>query len=610
MTDATLWPSQAYLEILRPEPGFTLNGAILASYSADLASIVASLLALAGFHRDDGGGRKTDLAEAVEQLHGKVKILIQRGGLARPKRIPTMAGILDQFIRQIDFDERKQSWHPKIALLQFTNGEGQSDWRLWLGSRNLTASINHDFGLSLTSTNDLNAKDAARLPGAAELAARLATEAALDVFRPKKLKSVFKDLRWTQPDSMTIERIVLTGGKGTDTGPQPDSDVDEVIAVSPFLDGTVVKAIGAWGGLKTKRRLLSTQMELVKLAKQTAKPLSGFNDNLFVLDTPTPEAVEPTESISPDQASDEEGEDEQMLVGLHAKIFAARKGKKLRLWVGSANATQRAWQGKNVEVMAEIAATLRVQEGLTALLNKARPVSLSQLEATPAPEEGTATDRLDEARKAMVADWKGRLTRDGNVFTVECETPPQPSDPKVRLEVGLATGPLIDWPRGSSALPLGEYPPALHTQLLQFRLSIDGLQCTWLQCVDVAPALDDDRDRQAIAHHLGTADFLAWIAALMTGENQGGSDDSWDKPLISGNGSPNGMPLTNLLTLDAMLGCWARDQVQFKRIADRVESYLEPVIAHAAALSEGDRRRLGDFQTVWNTVSLELLKDH
>jgi hypothetical protein len=92
MTDAAPWPSQAYLESLRPQPGYTLNGAILTSYSADLASIVAALLALAGFHRDDGGGRKTDLAEAVEQLHGKVKILIQRGGLARPKRIPTMAG--------------------------------------------------------------------------------------------------------------------------------------------------------------------------------------------------------------------------------------------------------------------------------------------------------------------------------------------------------------------------------------------------------------------------------------------------------------------------------------------------------------------------------------
>jgi hypothetical protein len=564
MSSASQWPSQAYLDVLRPEPGFELKGAILTSYSADLASIVAALLALAGRHQDDGSGKKTDLAEAVERLSGKVKILIQRGGLARPKRIPAIAGVLDQFIRQIDFDERHHSWHPKLALVQFLNGEGQSDWRLWLGSRNLTASTNHDFGLLLTSATDPKAANAALLPGASEVAGRLAAEAGLDVFRPARLKATIKDIRWTQPDHMAVERITLTSGKGADAGPSPEKDLDEVIAVSPFLDGTVVKAIGAWGGPRTKRRLLSTQLDLAKVAQQVSKPLGGFNDNLFVLDTPMPEAVEPTASTSSDQAIEQDDEDEQILVGLHAKIFAVRKGKKLRLWVGSANATQRAWDGRNVEVMAEVTATASVQEGLMALLSKARPVSLAQLEALQIPEDGTAVDRLDEARKSVVADWKGKLTREGNLFTIQCETPPHPSDQAVKLEAGLATGSLIEWPRGKASLPLGEYPAGLHTQLLQFRLSIDAIQCTWLQCVDVTPALDEDRDRQAIAHHLGTADFLAWIAALMTGDPiGGGSDDPWDKPPSTGPTEPNGLSVTNLLTLDAMLGCWARDNVLF-----------------------------------------------
>ena len=611
MSNAAQWPSQAYLEALRPEPGYELKGAILTSYSADLRSIVAALLALAGRQQDNGSGRKTDLAEAIEQLSGKVKILIQRGGLARPKRIPAIAGILDQFIRQIEFDERDHSWHPKVALAQFVNGDGQSDWRLWLGSRNLTASTNHDFGLLLTSASDPKAANAALLPSASELAGRLAADAGLNVFRPAKLRAMLKDIRWTQPDNMTVERITITSGKGTDKGAHPDDDVDEVIAVSPFLDGTIVKAIGDWGGPRTKRRLLSTQLALAKIARQTCKPLAGFKDSLFVLDTPMPEEVEPTASTSPDQAAGEEDEDEQILVGLHAKIFMVRKGKKLRLWVGSANATQRAWTGENVEVMAEVTATASVQEGLMALLSKARAVSVSQLEALHVPEEGTATDRLDEARKSVVAEWKGKVTRDGNVFTVQCEAPPHPSDPAVKLETGLATGSLIEWPRGCSSLALGEYPAALHTQLLQFRLSVEGIQCTWLQCVDVTPPLDEDRDRHAIAHHLGTADFLAWIAALMTGDPSGvGSEDPWDTPPGYGHAEPNGLSVTNLLTLDAMLGCWARDNILFRRIADRVESYLGPVVAQAAAMSHDDRKRLSDFQSVWGTVSAELLKEH
>jgi hypothetical protein len=169
----------------------------------------------------------------------------------------------------------------------------------------------------------------------------------------------------------------------------------------------------------------------------------------------------------------------------------------------------------------------------------------------------------------------------------------------------------LDWPRDRSSLALGEYPLGLHTQLLQFRLSVGGIQCTWLQCVDVTPPLDEDRDRHAIAKHLGTADFLAWIAALMTGEpNGGGSDDPWNKPPGHGPPEPNGLSVTNLLTFDAMLGCWARDNVLFGRIADRVESYLGPVVAHAATLSQDDRQRLSDFQSVWDTVSYELLKEH
>lgn len=609
MTDAAQWPSQAYLDVLRPEPGFELKGAILTSYSADLASIVAALLALSGHTQDDGSGRKTDLAEAIEVLSSKVKILVQRGGLAKPKRIPAIAGTLDQFIRQIDFDERDHSWHPKLALMQFANGEGQSGWRLWLGSRNLTASSNYDFGLLLTSASDPTAENAALVPGVSELAGRLAAEAQLDVFRPARLKAVIKETRWTQLKNMVVERITLTGGNGTDAEPRPDADLDEVIAVSPFLDGTIVKAIGGWGGKRTKRRLLSTQLDLAKVARQVSKPLAGFGDNIFVLDTPAPEPVEPTATTAPDQAA-EEGEEEQILVGLHAKIFAVRKGKKLRIWVGSANATQRAWKGENIEVMAELTATASVQEGLMALLSKARPVSLAQLEALPAPEEGTAIDRLEEARKYVVAEWKGKLTREGNVFTAECEAPPHPPNPAVKLETGLATGSLIEWPHGHSCLPLGEFPVGLHTQLLQFRLSVEGLQCTWLQCVDVTPPLDVDRDRHAIMHHLGTADFLAWIAALMTGNpNGGGSDEPWDKPPVHGSVQPNGLSVSNLLTLDAMLGCWARDNALFKRIADRVEGYLGPIVAQTASLTEEDRQRLSAFQSVWSTVSAELLKD-
>src|SRR3546814_3450283 len=96
MTDTPQsWPALSYLETLRPGPD-----------------------------------------EAVERLKGKVRIVIQRGRLAKMRRTPRIAAVLDQFVREVDFDEAMHSWHPKVALVRLRSGEGETRGRLWLGSRN------------------------------------------------------------------------------------------------------------------------------------------------------------------------------------------------------------------------------------------------------------------------------------------------------------------------------------------------------------------------------------------------------------------------------------------------------------------------------------------
>ncbi|MGE0769882.1 MAG: phospholipase D family protein [Hyphomicrobiaceae bacterium] len=600
------WSSQAYLDALRPVPGSVVTGAILASYSADLVSIVAALLALAGRDNEEGSGGKADLAEAVELLRGKVRILIQRGRLARPKRIPGLAGILDQFICQIDFDENERSWHPKLALVRLSNGAPGDQWRLWLGSRNLTGAVNRDFGLLLTSSDDPKS-DAAPVAGIDEMAARVAGYAKLDGLRPSKLKSALRAIRWIQPDKLHIERIMLTPGKVKSTALPSIKEADEVIAVSPFLDGTIVKMIGSWGGPKTKRSLLSTQLELVKLARQVSKPLAGFGDRIFLLESPAPEAVEPSAVVNDDAAADDD-ESEQLPIGLHAKILAVRKGKVLRLWVGSANATERAWMGANVEVIGEVSAPAHMLEGLHTLL--IRPVSGTDLEKLKVPEEDAAAERLEKARKRFVASWNGRLSRDGNAFVIESAKLPHPLEDAVHLEAGLATANLVPWPRGQASLPLGTFPVGLHTQLVQFRMLLGELSCSWLQCVDVSPPLDAERDRRAIARHLGMSTFLAWIAALLGGDcGMGEAGERWDNAApAAGSQTPNFFD-PSILTLDAMLACWARDRTSFKRASERIDTYLGPIIAEAEALPAGEAERLRSFQSVWAVVSGELLKE-
>ena len=71
-----------------------------------------------------------------------------RTRLAKLNRVPAIAGILDQFLAEIPFDEAVRSWHPKLALVRVTGPEGDTAWRFWMGSRNLTATETSTLGCS------------------------------------------------------------------------------------------------------------------------------------------------------------------------------------------------------------------------------------------------------------------------------------------------------------------------------------------------------------------------------------------------------------------------------------------------------------------------------
>ncbi len=88
------WPALSFLEGLRPGPDESVELALLASCSADLGSIGATLLALAGKDTDAGRGSPSDFADAVERLRRKVRIVIQRGRLAKMRRTPRIAAVL------------------------------------------------------------------------------------------------------------------------------------------------------------------------------------------------------------------------------------------------------------------------------------------------------------------------------------------------------------------------------------------------------------------------------------------------------------------------------------------------------------------------------------
>ena len=169
------WPGQPYLDELRPERGETVRLALFATYSVDLSAIAAMLLALIGRNNEKGSGAAIDFAEAVDQLRDRVRIVIQRGRIARPVALPKVAGILDQFVVEQTHDERVGSWHPKIALVAYDVPKGQTRWKLWIGSRNLTRSQDLEVGVLLDG-HAKGGKGRMRLEGIGGLGASLARD--------------------------------------------------------------------------------------------------------------------------------------------------------------------------------------------------------------------------------------------------------------------------------------------------------------------------------------------------------------------------------------------------------------------------------------------------
>ncbi|MGE0853995.1 MAG: phospholipase D family protein [Hyphomicrobiaceae bacterium] len=609
MSEGKPWPAQAYLDALRPEPGWRVGTAILASYSADLPAIGAALLALAGRDDERGSGSRTDFAEAVESLRGRLRILIQRGRLAKLKRLPAIAGILDQFLVEVPFDEADRSWHPKLALLRLIGPKDETAWRFWIGSRNLTSTENLDFGLLIKGASGTRAAGLV-VEGLQAAAVRLAELAKLQTARPAVFGQQVGQVRWTAPAGLRIRRVHLTSGEGDEALPEAPDRAEDVVVISPFLDGGFVGAVGGWGKKVGGHTLLSTYAELGKLARQSGRPLAAYDGRILAFEAPVPESVEPvaadTDSVPP---SPVEAGAEEVALGLHAKILAVRTGAKLRLWVGSANATRRAWSGENVEIIAELEGAADLRAGLDHVLGRGRPIAEAALAAEPPEEADETRDRLDLAREHIAARWAGRLLCQGDTLSLAGESLPHPPDVEVELEAGLATGPLLPWPRELVQLVLGEYPLSLQTELVQLRLTLHDRQCAWLQRCPIEPPLDETRDRAALARHLGPRAFLDWLRALL--QDNGKADDGtepWDALPGSG-GRDNGddpSPWQDL-TLEDMLSCWARDPAAFGRADERLTAFLDQVIAHSETPSAIDLERLRSLRELWVMLRDELV---
>lgn len=605
------WQNVPYLDALRPEPGWHVEHAVIATYSLDLVAVVAAMLALAGLDDEQGSGSKVDFANAHEGLRDRFRILAQAGRVAVPSRTPPILAIVDQFIREVPEDERESSWHPKAALVKLKSAtDASTEWRLWLGSRNLTRDMSWDTGLILVATKG---DDGQRIPGVSELGAELYRRADLPGVLPDQIVAELSAAFWQVPSGCEIEEIRLlrpdSQGRGFPVAP---NEARQIFVVSPFLDGGATKHFGTWGDKSCDRWLLSSRDQLARIASQSGDPLKGYS-KLFVLDAPDQEPGQPGLAEAsgvgePVESDDQEPESR----GLHAKIVAAKVGAKWVLWMGSANATARGWK-KNWEIVVRLSVDSNAISGLLQLFEEI--AALVDRDSLPAAQNTSAEeDLLEEARKRLVAEWPLTQTRTQAGPLLKASRIAPISDSRIDLQVGLLGSPTCSWPKQSAQLVLPFTPASAETELVQLVLSLGTLEARWIQRVPLDPPPTEERDRQAIARYLDPKTFLAWIREVLNDFRLDDGGGAWNETKTAkpvGRRNPTHSPESWTPTLEEILKAWTKDPATLREADRKVQRYFDQYrkLSQTTEYGEDVARALKEFGEVWRVVRRELLTE-
>lgn len=599
MNDRQPWPGQPYLDELRPGPGETVRFALFATYSVDLSAVAATLLALIGRNDEKGSGTAVDFAEAIDKLRDRVKIIIQRGRIARPIALPRIAGILDQFIVEQSHDERERSWHPKIALVAYCDGKIFTRWKLWIGSRNLTRSQDLDVGVLLTGSNK-RGKGRVQLPGIGEVGTRLAQSASLsDV---GDVAALLEAVWWDAPEGFRLRSLLngLEDGVALDMQP-PAERVDGITIVSPFLSPGFLKTAGKWGkdGSNT---LIASMPALVDMASRPSKPLSHFSK---ILAYAAPDVLADAATVTlPGGDAGPDDDAEPPPLALHAKLVCFHCGDKTVVRVGSANATDRAWSGRNSEIMLELEASEAFASGLAFLTGKATRVSVEELAAADPPGQN-AEDALEESRKALMASWDPILRRRGEHFTIDARAVPVLAHAEHELQAGSANGDLLAWPEGASRLDLGAVPLSHQSAFIQAKISGPEGNLRWMQRVTIDPPLDEQRDHAALASHMGLRAFHDWMRAKLSGDKVPVGGGAWDEDIEPPGNRRKGSGYERI-TLEDILTGWACKRDAFHQVDRHFAPYIEALLVHGENLSDGEKADLKELAQIWAMVRATL----
>ncbi|SBT52818.1 phospholipase D family protein [Micromonospora auratinigra] len=429
------------LEALRPPAGAQLSRAVALTFTLDLESLLIAPLAFAAH----GMRESTDpitVMEGVRRCADRIDVFCQAGQITVPPTRSALLAFVEPMVHQVRRPKPGHLFHPKVWALRFRDETtGETSLRLLVLSRNLTKDRSWDVCLRLDGAIGARPRaDNRPLFDLVRHAVRLAV-APLPPGRQGAVEALAEDLRraeWELPDGA---REMIFHALGVPGARPPRFEGTRHLVISPFCTPGGLDRYAPGGQLA----LVSRQETLDCLPEEMVAGVEAFVVNAL--------AGLPAEGAPSGQ---------EVLHGLHAKVYVVEKGHQARVLLGSANATDAAFGG-NVELLVELVGS-RAQWGINTVLGPEAGLRgilepYDRHDATESEPEPTAL--LDLIRDIAAIPLSGTVIPDADSYSIRLTSQEDlPNLPGVRITAQMHA-------RRGEAVPLvaGQRAAAVFTGL-------------------------------------------------------------------------------------------------------------------------------------------------
>ena len=338
------------IDAMRPPVAFRLESAMAVTFTLDLRALLAAPAALAltdpdGVASDGGTHEPIELLHALRSHASKITVFSQVGEIALPPSRRVFA-FLERAVVPVAAPLGGVV-HPKVWVFRYEAAGAPPDsqsreqrLRVLIASRNLTFDASWDTIVRLDEATDAAG---ARLGPVGELfegllGASVGTVSTDHQQRVQSLSAALQTARFALPPGVDDLRIHVLGLTRTPS-PLPAS-VGRSLIISPFVSNDF---------------FLRVRPDPVDELVSRAESLDLLGPDALA-NVATAYAFD--DGSAPDHETAEEGlslaDPGRPLVGLHAKVFVFEDEGRVRLFVGSANATGAAFNS-NVEILVELA---------------------------------------------------------------------------------------------------------------------------------------------------------------------------------------------------------------------------------------------------------------